>query len=372
MAHERFIIETRGDEIVFPITDLISLEVELDTEMASMFRLRLAIRQQRGGWTYLDDERFRVWNHITISAGFDTGTEELLSGYITHVKPDFPRDTAQCSLEIWGMDHSVLMDREEKLRAWPNERDSTIASQIFSLYGFSSVVQETQVIHDEDISTIIQRETDMQFLQRLALRNGFECYFDGAIGFFRAPRLNSTPQPILAVHFGEQETNVNRFSLEVNALAPAHVTMFQVDRTNKEILETAVETSQQKVLGASDAARLLDRGMAPGRVYVSMNVTTGAAEMATLSQELFHQAQWFVTAEGEIDGNHYEHLLKPRRTVTIKGVGETYSGVYYVTHVTHTFVPNGYTQLFRAKRNALRPTGTEDFSGVATRLDRLL
>lgn len=372
MAHERFIIETRDGEIILPITDLISLEVELDTEMAGMFRLRLAIRQQRGGWTYLDDERFRVWNPITISAGFESGTEELLSGYITHVKPDFPRDAAQCSLEIWGMDHSVLMDREEKLRAWPNERDSTIASQIFGLYGLSSVVQETQVIHDEDISTIVQRETDMQFLKRLALRNGFECYFDGATGFFQAPRLSGTPQPVLAVHFGERETNVNRFSLEVNALTPAKVTMFQVDRTNKQILEATVETSQQKVLGANDAAGLLARRIPPGQVYVSMNAATGAAEMAILSQELFHQAEWFVTAEGEIDGNHYGHLLKPRRTVTIKGVGESYSGVYYVTHVTHTFVPDGYTQRFRAKRNALMPTGTEDFSGATTRLGRLL
>lgn len=372
MARERFIIKTGNNEIAIPKTDLISLEVELDTEMASMFRLRLAIRQQRNLWTHLDDARFRVWTPITISAGFDTSAEELLSGYITHVKPDFPHDIAQCNLEIWGMDHSVLMDREEKLRAWPNEKDSTIASHIFSLYGFSSVVEETQVIHDEDISTIIQRETDMQFLKRLALRNGFECYFDGATGFFQPPRLNGASQPVLAVHFGKRETNMNRFSLEVNALTPANVAMFQTDRTNKSILEATIVTSQQKALGASNATELLARGVAPGQVYVSMNATTGAAEMAILSQELFHQAEWFVTAEGEIDGNHYEHVLKPRRTVTIKGVGETHSGVYYVTHVTHAFTPSGYSQFFRAKRNALRPTGTEDFSTTAARGNRLL
>jgi hypothetical protein len=32
--------------------------------------------------------------------------------------------------------------------------------------------------------------------------------------------------------------------------------------------------------------------------------------------------------------------------------------------VTHTFTPKGYTQLFRAKRNALMPTGLEDFAGI--------
>ena len=94
--------------------------------------------------------------------------------------------------------------------------------------------------------------------------------------------------------------------------------------------------------------------------------------MAALCQGLFHEAEWFVTAEGEIAGNQYGHVLKPRGTVTIKGVGETYSGIYYVTHVTHTFTSSGYTQSFRAKRNALMPTGTENFAASSARLGGLL
>ena len=185
MECERFILETEDGEVNVPRTDLISLEVELDTELASMFRLRLAIRQQRDGtWTYLDEEQFRPWKPITITGGFETGTEELMSGYITHVKPDFPRHAAQCSLEIWGMDGSVLMDREEKLHAWPNEKDSAIATKIFRRMAFRPVVDDTEIVHDEAISTIMQRETDMQFLKRLALRNGFECYVEGTTGFF--------------------------------------------------------------------------------------------------------------------------------------------------------------------------------------------
>jgi hypothetical protein len=171
---------------------------------------------------------------------------------------------------------------------------------------------------------------------------------------------------VLAVHFGD-DTNVNEFSLEANALAPTNVTMFQVDRTNKTLLEETASEGQQKALGAVRAAALRPFAITPGRVYVSMNAATGKMEMDTLCQELFHQAEWFVTAEGEIDGNRYNHVLKPHGTVTIKGVGETYSGVYYVTHVTHNFTPKGYTQFFRAKRNALMPTGAEDFTGLVSK-----
>jgi hypothetical protein len=53
-------------------------------------------------------------------------------------------------------------------------------------------------------------------------------------------------------------------------------------------------------------------------------------------------------------------------------VGETYSGIYYVTHVTHSFTSSGYTQFFRAKRNALMPTGTEKFAAFSARLGGLL
>jgi phage protein D len=394
MEYERFIIETADGEVDVPRTDLISLEVELDSELASMFRLRLAIRQQRDGtWTYLDEERFRIWKPITITAGFDTGAETLISGYITHVRPAFDPDPAQCTLEIWGMDGSVLMDREEKLFAWPNAKDSDIAAQIFNRYGFSSLpedpkfIEDTEVTHEEEVSTILQRETDMQFLKRLALRNGFECYVEGTRGYFRKPQVGTNPQPVLAVHFGE-ETNVNRLSIEVNALTPANVTMFQVDLTSKGVPQAAATngqqsvdqtskgvllaeatTSQQPALGATRS--FVPAGMAQGQMYISMNVTTGYREMAALCQGLFHEAEWFVTAEGEIAGNQYGHVLKPRGTVTIKGVGETYSGIYYVTHVTHTFTSSGYTQSFRAKRNALMPTGKENFAASSARLDGL-
>lgn len=362
MEHENFIIEIEGEETDDLYQNLISLEVELDEELASMFRLRIAIMQQPDGiWTYLDDERFMVWKQVTITAGFESGTEEIISGYITHVKPYFDPDPSQCTLEVWGMDGSVLMDREEKLKDWPNKKDSDIASEIFNLYGFTPDVEDTEVIHDEAVSTIIQRETDIQFLKRLALRNGYECYVEGTTGYFRTSQVNATPQPVLAVLFGG-ETNVNRFSAEVNALTPANVAMLQVDRTNKGVLDATAETSQQTPLGDTDAAGLLAAGMNTGQIYIGMNAATGNPEMAALCQGLFHQGEWFVTGEGEIAANQYGHVLKSRGTVTIKGVGETYSGIYYVTHVTHSFTPDGYTQLFRVKRNAIMPTGSEDFS----------
>jgi phage protein D len=369
---ESFTIEIEGEEITDVYPDLTSLEVELDEDLAGMFRLRLPLEPQMDGtWKYLDDERFRAWKKVVVTAGVQDDTQELITGYITHVKPTFEADPADCVLEVWGMDGSVLLDREDKLKDWPNKKDSDIAAEIFQEYGLSADVEETPVIHDEAVSTIIQRETDWRFLKRLARRNDFECFVEGTTGHFRVPQPEATPQPLLAVHFGA-ETNVNRLSIEVNALTPANVTMFQVDRTNKEVLDTTADTSQQETLGATDGASIVAPGMAPALVVVGQTVTTGTAEMASLCQGLFHQREWFVTGEGEIAGNQYGAVLKPRGTVTIKGIGETFSGVYFVTHVTHSFTDDGYTTTFEVKRNALMPSGSESFSGEDGLLGGLL
>ena len=138
MQNENFSIEIDGAEITDLYQDLISLEVELEDELAGMFRLTFSVAQQADGvWTNIDDERFRVWKEVIISAGFQDETEEIISGYITHVKPSFDADPNNVILIIWGMDKSVMLDREEKLKDWPSMKDSDIATTIFSDNGFN-------------------------------------------------------------------------------------------------------------------------------------------------------------------------------------------------------------------------------------------
>jgi phage protein D len=362
MANDNLHVEIGGGEVGGLYDDLVRLEVELDDQLAGMFRLTLGLLLGPDGtWPYLDDERFAIWQPATITAGVEDDSPTLIDGFITHVRPEFGDGLDQCRLEVWGMDASVLMDRADKLKAWPSRKDSDIAAEVFQTYGITPDVTDTQVVHDEEQSTIIQRETDIQFLTRLALRNGFECFVDADGGHFRPPAVDDSPQPVLAVQFGD-DTNVNRFSLEVNALAQSNVAMSQVDHVSGEVHDVTVETGRQKSLGSTPASGFLGPGMDPAVVYIGRSVTTGDKEMTELCQGLFDLGEWFVTGEGEVSANKYGGVLTPRSTVTIKGLGETHSGVYYVTHVTHTFIPDGYTQTFRVKRNALRPNGDEDFS----------
>ncbi len=362
MAFDNVVVEIGGDEVDGLYDNLVRLEVELDDQLAGMFRLTLGLLlSPEGDWPYLDDERFAIWQTATITAGVEDDSRVLIDGFITHVRPEFGDGLDQCRLEVWGMDASVLMDRVDKLKAWPNYKDSDIAAEVFETYGITPDVTSTEIVHDEEQSTIVQRETDIQFLNRLALRNGFECFVDADGGHFRPPAVDDTPQPVLAVQFGD-DANVNRFALEVNALAQTTFAMSQVDHISGEVHDVTVDSARQTALGSATADTFLAPGMDPPLVYIGRSVTTGDREMTELCQGLFDREEWFVTGEGEVSANKYGGVLVPRSTVTIKGLGETHSGVYYVTNVTHTFLPDGYTQTFGVKRNALRPNGDEDFS----------
>ena len=143
-------------------------------EQATAFRLQVAITTRSdGSWTYVDDRRFQVWRRVTLEAGYPGAIETLVDGYVTHVELMVSAER-EPYLELSGMDLSAAMDLAEKQLAWPNKKDHEIAQAIFSSYGLRPDVEDTVATHGEALATILQTETDIRFLRRLAARNGFE------------------------------------------------------------------------------------------------------------------------------------------------------------------------------------------------------
>ena len=342
---------------------LIELVVEDDQHLASVVRIKLAIsRLSEGTWSLLDDERLKLWNPLAIKVQLGDAEVELFSGYITQLNPHVMIDLNSCCLEVIAMDGSCLMSVEEKLKAWPEKSDSDIAREIFESYGLTAEVDGVDVVHAEAVSTILQRETDIRFLKRLARRNGFECFVQGDTGYFRGPALDEDPQPVLNAHFGDS-TNLITFRAKLNALRPTTVEMRQYDIAAKEILSASAATGEQRQLGRDAAIALaVPDGHTP-KLFVRHAVATSQAEMQNLCRALFDEAEWLIEGRGEIDTVRYGSALKTRQLVPIRGVGETFSGLYYVTNVKHVFTAARYVQHFTAKRNAMVQMGAADFGG---------
>lgn len=343
--------------------DLLEMEVEEDHRLAAAFRIKVATtRGDDGLWDYLDDERVKLWQKLAVTVTADDEEQELIAGYVTHLRTHIAPEEDGSYVEILGMDATSLMGLEEKIKDWPSKSDSDIAREVFQLYGLAAVADETGVLRDEVINTTIQRETDIQFLKRLARRNGFECFVKGGTGYFRKPVLTEPPQPVLAAHFGD-ETTLTSFEAKADALRPTKVEAHQLDVIAKEAQATAVESSELRTLGRDAALSLsAPEGVAP-LLLVKHAVAASTQELKNLGGALLEEAGWFVEGRGEVDSSVYGAVLQARRLVPVKGVGEAFSGLYYVTNVRHVFGGDRYTQHFTARRNALAPTGPADFAG---------
>jgi phage protein D len=377
--------------------NVVSLTVEENTATASTFRLQLATSlQDDGSWAYLDDDRFALFTKVSIGIGFtgggglagalggalgslgsgsSDGLEPVFDGYVTGFNVHLGSEPDSAYIEVSGMDTSVLLSLEEKIATWPNLADSDIVQQILSTYGVQVQIDATPTVHQENDTTIAQRGTDIQFVRDRAQRNGLEFYFEtdkdsgNVIAYFRTPQLTATPQPDLAIQFGE-ESNLRNFSAQLSGQRPLNVKTGQMDVKANSPNTAQVSDTQLTKLGERDANTLIGSALSslvtPKEAQAQMLVlgppTSDATELQTVAQAARDEAAWFITAQGEINSDAYQHVLRPHRLVLVKGAGTPYSGKYYVSRVVHQLTGDGnYTQSFEARRNARDLDGSEQF-----------
>jgi phage protein D len=349
---------TRRDDIRDAMSEV---EIEEHVECADVFRIRLPI-VVRGNrtWTHLDNDDLAIWNRIAIRAGYPDDHDTLIDGFITHVHVVLSGSGADESyLELTGGDTSVVMDLEDKQVAWVNKKDSDIARAIFESYGLAWEIEDTEFLRADSLATTMQSETDIRFLQRLAVHNGFECFVQDGRGYFRSADLAQPPQRKLTVPVG----NAIALRFEVDGTPPSELEIRRIDpfaRRQDRVQREELTDLAERQLARRTLADL--RGdTRTGRRLLQQRPTMSNQEMRARLRAGYAAPSSFVTVSGEIDGRSYGAVLRARRQVTIDGAGTTHSGNYYVTRVRHMFYPDSYVQSFEARRNAVGLLGTESF-----------
>lgn len=351
------------------------ISVEDSSDSAGTFTIRVvATKDSDGSWKYAGKDLFHLFDKVRISAGFPNGNKEhLVEGYITNLSFHIDKSEEKSFFDVSGMDMTILMNLREKLKSWVGKTDSEIAKEIFSKYGFKAVVDDSSPSSDPDF-TVVQRSTDIEFLKNLAYRNGFECFVrkdfssDTISGYFGKPRPDITPQKDIAAYFAGN-TNLINIDFSVDGLRPLSVEVRQKDPYGGEVHETKIDSSQIEKIGKqnlSDLVKTKVGGLIPGEMLIpniilSRKSTSESQFMQSIAQSVFDEGSWFITARGSIDGLMYGALLRSNLPVLIKGVGDDFSGKYYVSRVVHKITSDSYIQEFEAKRNAIGLTGSENF-----------
>lgn len=372
--------------------DVMSVKVEENTGVANTLNLKLATRvQDDGTWRYLEDDRLQLYAQVAVKMGFtaseglagalglagggDDGMAPIFTGYVTGVNFESGSQPGQSSINVTGMDTSVLLSLEEKIATWDNMSDSDIVQQIVGGYGVEIQADATTTVHQENDTRVVQRGSDIHFIRDLAQKNSLEFYFetdkgtDNVIAFLKAPQLDSTPQPDLALQFADA-SNLKSFSAQMTGHRPLSVKVEQIDIKANSPNSAQIGDTQYTKLGANDPNALVGGPLgslvtpadAVAQMLVLGSPTSDAGELETIAQAVRDEASWFISAHGEVNAEAYQNVLRPHRLVLVKGAGKPFSGKYYVTRVVHEMRSDGsYTQTFEARRNARDVDGSEQF-----------
>ncbi len=152
--------------------------------------------------------------------------EPLIDSVIYHQRVAPGSEPGMSTLTVSGRDISVLLDLEERNAEYRNMPDCVIVKHIrpATLNTGSYHAMPTTDVPIERQRVPRQHETDLQFIRRMAQRNGYVFYIEpltlGVTTAYFGPEYRlGLPQPALSVDMGTA-SNVNTLNFTNDALAP--------------------------------------------------------------------------------------------------------------------------------------------------------
>jgi phage protein D len=344
------VIELDSSEIDDMYPALVEVVVEADRSKWTTATLVFETRRLEDGlWTVQDDDRFKPWVKVKIEAVFGDESEEVMRGYVREVNADFPAEKGATKVTVTCQDESLLMDRQHVEQRWGEDSpitDGQIAAQIAQRHGLQMLgtPDEGQTVQD-----LNQNTTDVRFLKTRAEANGFEIIFREGKMHFGEMRLDADTQETILVYAGP-DTNCIRFNIRDDGHKPDKVAYQVAATVGTDEPPVEVEPNLRLLgtepVGSSDAG-LDDFVWRPSRRGINDD-----AQMRAIAQQLANEQSMKIQVDGELDGSLYGHVLRTGEPVGVDGVGDRYSGTYYVDTATHRFDMNGYLVTFRLLRNA--------------------
>ena len=313
-------------------------------------------RTEDGSFMVADSGLFERWQPIRLTADFETYREEILRGYVTGLKPNFPASGGEVTFEVQILDESALLDREHQRVIWGRDEDITDNTIAATLLGDSPISLDVTSDEGAKGTAIAQDGTALKFLRNRAEAVGYEMIFTPGTLYFGPKRLEGQAQPAIKVYAG-RDTNCLSFNIEDDGLKPDAVIYEAAPATDTTAADTETLTPALTALGGSPAA---NEGSALSQPFVQRLKSEGdeGAEIARVrAQAMVDDASFKLKANGELDGALYGHVLRPGLLVEVDGTGQRYGGLYYTDKVTHQFSETGYRQQFELMRNATGESG---------------
>jgi phage protein D/phage baseplate assembly protein gpV len=334
-----FILKIGGQNVSEEFMDALD-EVVVDTSLylPDMFTIQL----DDPALKWVDDSLLDIGKEVEISV--ESGEEHsgesglLMKGEITALEPNFST-TGRTTMLVRGYDKSHRLHRGRKTRTFQQQKDSDLATTIARDAGLAPQVDTTTVSYEYVLQN---NQTNMEFLLARAERIGYQVYVADGKLYFKKGDFSQGDGPELT------------YEEDLLSFQPCWTASHQADQMTVKAWDpkgkTAI-TSQKTPNGGLNQGGMTQTGggkassafSSAEEIITDWPVSTPdeAQALATgLSNDISHE---FVQAEGVCDGNP---KVKAGWKINIKGVGDRFSGKYFITSATHIYNTNGYETRF--------------------------
>lgn len=348
------------------------LEVEENADLPGALQLRLPItRTEEGDLSPINDEGFQPMANIAVVATVEGRSPQcIFDGYVLSHKIHLETGVTASYVEVYAQDSSWLMKLEEKTREWGNVTDGAVANTIFREYGitpFSNNLNDDSPTHTEDGHTLMQRNSDCEFLRTLARRTGKLCRVvcesvpGHRIGIFAKP--NIEPEPVVSLRLNDPlEPNIRSVDVEWDVMRPANVVARQSLFTDSA-REGANGDASSSGISAMDKRDLSSFAGHSMTTMLSIPVDDGG-ELRQRAEAVLLDSGWFVRCTGEADVSALHEVLRVGDIVSLETVGSLHSGRYLVWSVRHRIDGQSHVMAFVLVRNAVGSAASASLGGL--------
>ncbi|MDI6104122.1 contractile injection system protein, VgrG/Pvc8 family [Actinoplanes sp. NEAU-A12] len=317
----------------------------------TVFRLRFEFEASAGDFGLLVDDRLSAGAELSVLVPGAGGNECLVAGPVGAQRVHFEHGGAGSYVEVRGSDTSITMDRQARSALWPEVTDSDAVTSIISSYGLAPDVESTAAGHYENKHTLVQRESDLAFVRRLARRNGYAFWVTAdptgvRTAHFRRPPTSGPAAVTLTIN--KEPPHLRSLDLTWDTERPTSVEGMQVDLNTKADLDGAMAESPLAALGSDDLAAITGDTRS---MFLAAPVDD-AGDLRARSAGALTESYFFVRATGETTRERVGRAVRAHTVLDLRGAGSRHSGSYLVAGVRHTIDAGSHRMEIELLRNA--------------------
>lgn len=345
-------------------TKVTEVLVDDRVDAAHLFSVRLGMVDAAVGRSeWIDDQLFREGGKVSIKLGYaGRPLRTMIDGEITAAQPHFSSRGPE-SLVLYGFDRLHRLRRGKKSRTFQRMSDWEITRKIADEHGLRLQGDPTETRFDHVYQNNL---TDLDFLLQRAARIHYEVAVENTTLYFRKSREARTKVATLEWgNPGDQELLNVMLRLTTVDQAGELVVRGWNPKEKRDIVGRAKVGDETTLMNGSRSAGDLTSG-AFGRVntVVVDHPVVSQSEADALARAHFNRRSLtLITGHGVCLGNPD---VRAGEVIELKGLGQRFSGLYYVKGSKHICSPHagGYLTEFSVVRNAT--TGGQSGAQPAT------